>query len=250
MQPLKPYFLGREVPPAPRLTSCQKCFRAVDIDKVGEAPQRHLTLFEMMGNFSIRRLFQARERSSSPGSSRSRSWASQSDDIWVTVFAGDEAARARTRRGGDRAVAGGWCRPASGSSPARALRTSGKQGRSDPAGRALSSTLIAASASARQTTFRVERVRVIPRVLESRLHGLQPGPGATISSTGLPANNIDTGLGLNRVAAILQGKESVFETDQFQPLIDLGERLSGSRSGEDPGGRSSAADPCRSRPRR
>jgi len=50
----------------------------------------------------------------------------------------------------------------------------------------------------------------------------------------LPANNIDTGLGLNRMAAILQGKESVFETDQFQPLIDLGEELSGRRYGEDP----------------
>ena len=49
----------------------------------------------------------------------------------------------------------------------------------------------------------------------------------------LPANNIDTGLGLNRMAAILQGKASVFETDQFQPLIDLGEELSGRRYGED-----------------
>ncbi len=52
--------------------------------------------------------------------------------------------------------------------------------------------------------------------------------------TQLPANNIDTGLGLNRMAAILQGKESVFETDQFQPLIDLGEELSGRAYGEDP----------------
>ena len=49
----------------------------------------------------------------------------------------------------------------------------------------------------------------------------------------LPANNIDTGLGLNRMAAILQGKQSVFETDQFQPLIDLGQELSGRTYGED-----------------
>ena len=49
----------------------------------------------------------------------------------------------------------------------------------------------------------------------------------------LPAKNIDTGLGLNRMAAILQGKQSVFETDQFQPLIELGEELSGRRYGED-----------------
>ncbi len=49
----------------------------------------------------------------------------------------------------------------------------------------------------------------------------------------LPANNIDTGLGLNRMAAILQDKQSVFETDQFTPLIELGEELSGRRYGED-----------------
>ena len=48
----------------------------------------------------------------------------------------------------------------------------------------------------------------------------------------LPTRNIDTGLGLNRMAAILQGKESVFETDQFQPLIGLGQELSGKRYGE------------------
>ena len=49
----------------------------------------------------------------------------------------------------------------------------------------------------------------------------------------LPANNIDTGLGLNRMAAILQQKDSVFETDQFLPLIELGEELSSRRYGED-----------------
>src|SRR4029077_9368658 len=49
----------------------------------------------------------------------------------------------------------------------------------------------------------------------------------------LPANNTDTGLGLNRLAAILQDKPSVFETDQFQPLIELGEQLSGRRYGAD-----------------
>src|SRR5205807_640579 len=55
----------------------------------------------------------------------------------------------------------------------------------------------------------------------------QPGAnGAGPRLKPLPANNIDTGLGLNRLAAILQDKRSVFETDQFQPLIELGEQLS------------------------
>jgi alanyl-tRNA synthetase len=74
------------------------------------------------------------------------------------------------------------------------------------------------------------------------------GGGSSVLAP-LPANNIDTGLGLNRMAAILQGKESVFETDQFQPLIDLGEELSGRRYGEDFASRPRAADPRRPRAR-
>src|SRR5258708_23832725 len=88
MHPLKPYFLGQETPPAPRLTSCQKVFRTVDIDNVGNTA-RHLTFFEMLGNFSFGDYFK-REAIEFAWELSREVFGFAAEDLWVTVFAGDE----------------------------------------------------------------------------------------------------------------------------------------------------------------
>ena len=87
MHPLKPYFLGQERPPAPRLTDCQKCFRTIDIDHVGNT-NRHLTFFEMLGNFSIGDYFK-REAIAYAWELSLEVFGFDPGDIWVTVFEGD-----------------------------------------------------------------------------------------------------------------------------------------------------------------
>src|ERR1700734_4531017 len=88
MHPLKPYFLGQERPPAPRLTDCQKVFRTVDIDNVGNTA-RHLTFFEMLGNFSFGDYFKGEAIEFAWELSR-EVFGFAENDIWVTVFEGDQ----------------------------------------------------------------------------------------------------------------------------------------------------------------
>ena len=88
MHPLKPYFLGRERPPHPRATTCQKTFRTVDIEIIGTTT-RHLTFFEMLGNFSFGDYFK-REAARFAWDLSRDGFGFPAEDIWVTVFAGDD----------------------------------------------------------------------------------------------------------------------------------------------------------------
>ncbi|MGH2855073.1 MAG: alanine--tRNA ligase [Solirubrobacteraceae bacterium] len=229
MQPLKPYFLGREAPPAPTLTSCQKCFRTPDIEKVGST-LRHLTFFEMLGNFSIGEYFKQGAIELAWELSR-EVFGFRAQDIWVTVFDGDEA----LGLGPDAEAIELW--QAVGVPRERIVGCprsenfweAGPVGPSGPCSELYLDRGLDFGAAEDLPGGENERF------LEFwNLVFMQYNQEPHDHLVELPTRNIDTGLGLNRMAAILQGRESVFETDQFQPLIDLGEELSGRRYGEEP----------------
>ncbi len=228
MQPFKPFFRGEEAPPAPRLTSAQKCFRTTDIENVGMTA-RHLTFFEMLGNFSVGDYFkqgaveQAWELST-------QGFGFDPERIWITVFGGDE----ELSLGPDEEAIACW--RAIGVPEERIVRL----GREDnfwqlgPAGPCGPCSELYLD---RGTGFGAEEDRPgddSERHLEYwNLVFMQYELHSDGSLTDLPLQNIDTGLGLERMAAILQDVPSVYETDAFRPLIAFGEERSGRRYGQD-----------------
>jgi alanyl-tRNA synthetase len=228
MVPLKPYFQGRERPPRQRLVTCQKTFRTADIEIIGTTT-RHITFFEMLGNFSIGDYFKtdavkfALELSAD-------GFGLAKDDIWITVFAGDE----ELGLGPDEEAIEAWL--AVGIPRERIVECPRSEnfwqmGPTGPCGPCSELYL--------DRGLDFGKPDDLPggdneRFLEYwNLVFMQFEQDPVNVLTPLPAKNIDTGLGLNRLAAILQDKETVFETDQFSPLIALGEELSGRRYGED-----------------
>ncbi len=233
MHPLKPYFLGQQTPPQPRLTSCQKVFRTVDIDNVGNTA-RHLTFFEMLGNFSFGDYFK-REAIEYAWSLSREVFGFDARDIWVTVFEGDEQLGLEA----DEEAIEQWL--AVGVPRERIVRCPRSEnfwqaGPTGPCGPCSELYLdrgehhgAPGDLPGGDNERFLEYWNLVFMQYEQEPAAEEPG---TVLKP-LPAKNIDTGLGLNRMAAILQDKQSVFETDQFQPLIELGEQLSGRRYGAD-----------------
>jgi alanyl-tRNA synthetase len=227
MHPLKPYFLGQETPPATRLTDCQKVFRTVDIDNVGNTA-RHLTFFEMLGNFSFGDYFKEEAIAFAWQLSR-EAFAFAPESIWVTVFEGDEG----LDLGPDEEAISYWLD--AGVPRERIVQCPRSEnfwqaGPSGPCGpcselyfdRGVEFGSPDDMPGGENERF-LEYWNLVFMQYDQQGERLRP----------LPASNIDTGMGLNRMAAILQGKPSVFETDQFEPLIELGEQLSGVSYGAD-----------------
>jgi len=228
MQPFKPYFEGREAPPRPRLTSAQRTFRTVDIDVVGTT-KRHLTFFEMLGNFSFGDYFKAE--------SMAFGWELSLDGfgfdpelIWVTVFEGSD----ELGIGPDTESIEIW--RSLGVPEERIVRLPASEnfwqaGATGPCGPCSEMYID------RGCEFGADDERPgddTDRYLEYWNHVFMAHELHEDGSlTNLPQRNIDTGLGLERMAVIQQGVDSVFDTDGFAPLVALAEELSGARYGSE-----------------
>ena len=226
MQPLKQYFLGTAKPPAPRATSCQKCFRTLDIDQVGRTA-RHLTFFEMLGNFSFGDYFK-REAVRFGYDLSTEVLGFDPEQIWITVFEGMPGVPAD-----DEAIEY-WVDMGIPRERIQSLGEADNFWKLGPTGPCGPNTELYLD---RGPEFGPDGGPATgsDRFLEYwNLVFMQYDRSADGTLTDLPAQNVDTGAGLERIAAIIQDKESVFDTDAFAPLIEWAGRESGRKYGQSP----------------
>lgn len=221
MVQFKSYFLGETVPPNPRLASCQKCFRATDIESVGDPS--HLTFFEMLGNFSIGDYFKKE--------AITWSWEFVTEDLglaperlWATIYLDDDESfrywreiipEARILRFGEEDNF--W----------------GPAGNSGPCGPCSEihydfGEEVGCGKSSCAPNCGCTRFSEIWNLVFTQYN--QDEAGQRIP---LPKPNIDTGMGLERTVAAVMGKTSVYETDLFVPLLECISGLAGKKYGAD-----------------
>jgi alanyl-tRNA synthetase len=224
MQPQMPFFLGREAPPAPTTTTAQKVFRTVDIDEVG-LDTYHLTFFEMMGNFSFGQYFKQGAIEYATEFIRERlqlDW----NRIWVSVHAGDP----ELKLGPDQEAIDLW--EALGMPPERIVPLPSSEnfwsvGGPGPCGPDSEiywdwGVETGCAEGCLPGCTRCERFLEFWNLvfMAYELH-----PDGTL--TDLPSQNIDTGLGLERAARIVQNVASVYDTDGYQQIMRWIEETSG-----------------------
>jgi alanyl-tRNA synthetase len=227
MVPFKPYFLGEEQPAFNRATTVQKCVRAggkdSDLEEVGR-DARHLSFFEMLGNFSFGDYFK-HEAIPMAWDMVTNLFGLDPDLLWVTChITDDEAAEI-------------W-RDAVGVHPDRIQRLDadnwwGPPG--GPPGPCGPCSEIYVDKGAAYGPDGGPAIGGDERFLEIwNLVFMQYARDLDGSDTELPKKNIDTGAGLERILGVLQGVDTVFETDVLAPLVDRAQQLTGHRLGADP----------------
>src|SRR3954463_16660454 len=227
MHPLKPYFQGQEAPPHNRLTTCQKCFRTVDIDVVGTT-YRHLTFFEMLGNFSIGDYFKQGAAEFAWELSL-EGFGFEPEKIWATVFEGDEA----LGLGPDEEAIEAWLKIGVPRERIVLLPSSEnfwQAGPTGPCGPCSELYLDRGLDWGKEDDLPGGENERFLEYWNLVFMQFNQDPVGTLAP--LPNQNIDTGLGLNRMALIQQGVDSIFDTDQFIPLMELGRSLAKNEADE------------------
>lgn len=229
MHPLVPYLLGEPHPAGKRLCNCQKCIRTGDIESVGDAS--HLTFFEMLGNWSLGDYFKQEAIEWSHEFLTSSRWLGlDSASLHVTVFAGNETAP----RDEDSIKA--WLGLGIPQERIFTLPETdnwwGLPGESGPCGPD-TEMFIDTGRSACGTDCRPGcSCGKYFEVWNDVFMQYEKMPGGVVKP--LRQHNVDTGMGVERTVAMLQGKSSVFETEMFRPLIGALEELASRQmSGKD-----------------
>ena len=238
MVPFIPYFLGRETPPFSRATSVQKCIRTLDIEEVGKTA-RHGTFFQMAGNFSFGDYFKeqaipfAYELLTTPQDQGG--FGLDPERLWVTIYEGDDEAFDI------------WHNKVG--FPAERIQRMGMKenywstGQPGPAGPDSEIFYDRGPAYGKEGGPAADDDRYI-EIWNLVFMQYQRGEGIGKDDFeilgDLPKKNIDTGLGVERLAMLLQGVENFYETDQVRPVLDAASKLSGkkyhgSESAEDEG---------------
>ncbi|MGX9347648.1 alanine--tRNA ligase [Microbacterium sp. KNMS] len=233
MVPFIPYLTGVVPAPYPRAADVQKCIRTNDIEEVGKTA-RHGTFFQMLGNWSFGDYFKegaiayAWELLTTSEADGGLGFAER--DLWVTVYEDDDEAAALWRK-----VAG---------IPAERIQRLGRAdnfwttGQPGPAGPCSEIYVDRGPAYGRDGGPAVDDSRFLEIwnlvFMQNAIENVRSKTEFDIVGE-LPKKNIDTGMGLERVAFLKQGVENMYETDQVRPVLDRAVELSGRRYGVDHG---------------
>ncbi len=232
MAPFKPYFLGQQAPPFKRAASLQKCVRTEDIEEVGKT-SRHSTFFQMLGNFSFGDYFKeqaipyAWELLTKP--ENEGGFGFPESKLWVTVYHNDDEAL------------GIW-RDQVGVAPQRIQRrgmadnfwSMGVPGPCGPCSEVYYDRGPEYGADGGPVADEDRYLEIWNLVFMQFVRGPGAGKEGFPILGELPARNIDTGMGLERMAVVLQGVDNICEVDTTWRVLDRAAELTDSRYGRDP----------------